>query len=76
MGPGDDVEAVQAHDAEEAEYYRIYKTSSWGRLRLRLRDLRDPVDPSTTRQLVTGFAILAALTLWRLEGRNPGEGDR
>jgi hypothetical protein len=69
LGLGDDADAVQAHDAEEAEYYRIYNTSPIGRLRLRLRDLEDPVDSSTQRQLVIGLAVLAALAVWRLEAR-------
>jgi hypothetical protein len=70
MGLGDDTDAVQEHDAEEAEYYRIYTTSRMGRLRLRLRDLEDPVSPSTERQLAVGVAILAALGIWRLEARD------
>ena len=71
MGLGDDTDAVQEHDAAEAEYYRIFNASRMGRLRLRLKDWQDPVDPSTERQLVVGVAILAALGIWRLGTRNP-----
>jgi len=69
LGLGDNAEAIQAHDAEEAEYYRLYDSSQLGRLRLWLRGLRDPLDVSTERQLVVGFAIFAALGIWRLEAR-------
>lgn len=71
MGLGDNVEAIQAHDAQEAEYYRVHDSSEFGRLRLWLRDLQDPLDPSTERQLVMGFAVAAALGIWRLDSRNP-----
>ena len=71
MGLGDDPEAVQIHDADEAEYYRVFNSSRIGRLRLTLKDLQDPVDPSTERQLVVGCGILVALGVWRLEARRP-----
>jgi hypothetical protein len=69
MGLGDDPEAVQQHDAEEAAYYQISRTSRIGRLRLRLRELQDPLEPSTERQLLVGCAVLAVLGIWRLEGK-------
>lgn len=69
FGLGDDPEAVQQHDAEEAAYYEIYSSSRVGRLRLELRDLKDPFDPSTERQVLVGLAILSALGIWRMEGK-------
>ena len=69
MDSGDDPEAVQQHDAEEAAYYSMYNTSLLARLRLQLRDLTDPLDPSTERQLLVGLAILSGLSLWRVEAR-------
>jgi hypothetical protein len=69
MGAGDDPEAVQQHDAEEAAYYTMYNTSRLARLRLQLRDLDDPFDPATERQVLFGLAILSALGIWRLEAR-------
>ena len=63
------MDAVQQHDAEEAAYYYMYSSSRISRLRLRLRDLRDPLDPSTERQLLVGVAILVALGIWRMEGK-------
>jgi hypothetical protein len=67
MGAGDDPEAVQQHDAEEAAYYSMYNTSRFSRLRLQLRDVTDPIDPATQRQVLVGLAILSALTIWRAE---------
>ena len=67
LGRGDDMEAVQAHDAEEAAYYQLYNGSRLSRLRLTLRDLDDPFDPSTERQLLVALAIVLALLAWRWE---------
>jgi len=69
IGAGDDPEAVQQHDAEESAYYTMYNTSRLARLRLQLRDLDDPFDPATERQVLAGLAILSALGIWRLEAR-------
>jgi hypothetical protein len=69
QGLGDDMEAVQQHDAEEAAYYYMYSSSRISRLRLQLRDLKDPLDPSTERQILVGLAILFALSIWRAEGK-------
>ena len=69
LGAGDDPEAVQLHDAEEAAYYSMYNRSRLARLRLQLRDLNDPFDPATERQVLAGLAILSVLGIWRLEAR-------
>ena len=68
-GLGDDMDAVQQHDAEETAYYLMYNTSRVARLRLQLRDLKDPLDPSTERQVLVGLAILIALSIWRAESK-------
>src|SRR5215831_1132851 len=47
LGLGDDPDTVQQHDAEEAAYYNLYQSSWITRLRLNLRDLEEPIDPST-----------------------------
>jgi hypothetical protein len=65
MGLDDDMDTVQQHDAEETAYYRMYDGSRIGRLRLQLRDLQDPFDPSTERQVLVGLALLSALGIWR-----------
>ena len=68
-GLGDDMEAVQQHDAEEAAYYYMYSSSRWSRLRLQLRDVSDPFHPATERQILVGLAVLFALGIWRAEGK-------
>ena len=70
MGLGDDPEAVELHDAEEQAYYHMYDASGLSRLRLRARDLTDPLDPSTERQILVGLAILCGLAIWRADAKN------
>ena len=67
LGRGDDMEAVQQHDAEEAAYYELYSSSRLSRLRFMLRDAEDPFDPSTERQILVGLGIVLALLVWRGE---------
>jgi hypothetical protein len=69
LGLGDDADAVAAHDAGETAYYRMWEQGGVGKLRLRLKSLEDPFDPSTERQLLVGVAILCALGVWRLDAR-------
>jgi hypothetical protein len=69
MGLGDDGDAVTAHDQQMQEYYAFYDASATNRLRLRLKTAEDPIDPGTTRQLLIGVGTLAALGIWRLNGR-------
>jgi hypothetical protein len=69
LGRGDDMEAVQHHDAEEAAYYAMYNGSRLARVRFMLRDLEDPFDPSTERQILVGLGIVLALLVWRQESR-------
>jgi hypothetical protein len=69
LGLDDNGDAVAAHDAEEAEYYRAYTSSRVTRLRMTLKTASDPLDPSTERQILAGVGILSALAVWRLNGR-------
>ena len=69
LGLGDDPDAVQQHDAEEAAYFQMYDSSRWVRWRFELRDLRDPFDPSTERQVLVALAIVSALGIWRAESK-------
>jgi hypothetical protein len=66
----DNGDAVAAHDALEAEYYRQYESSRVTRLRMRLKVAADPFDPSTERQILVGIGILSALAVWRLNARS------
>jgi hypothetical protein len=69
IGLDDNGDAVAAHDAEEAEYYRAYTSSRVTRLRMTLKTAADPFDPSTERQILAGVVILSALFVWRLNGK-------
>lgn len=71
-GLDDNGDAVSAHDAEEAEYYRQYTRSGVTRLRLKLRDATEPFDATTERQILAGVGILSALLVWRLNRTNSG----
>lgn len=65
-GVGDDGDAVAAHDALEAEYFRLYNSSSWVRRRMDIKAWSDPFDPTTERQWLVAIAAGAALLTWRL----------
>lgn len=69
MGLGDDGDAVAQHDQQMAEYYEFVDRSATNRLRLRLKEAEEPLDPVTLRQLLTAIAIVAALAVWQLNGR-------
>ena len=71
IGLDDNGDAVAAHDALEAEYYRRYNGSPTTRLRMTLKDLRDPLDPQTERQVLIAIAVFSALAVWRLDARLP-----
>jgi hypothetical protein len=66
---GEDPVAVMAHDSEEAEYNHMVATSRLARLRIHLRDMSDPFEPSTQRQLLAAIGVLGGLLVWRLGGR-------
>ena len=69
VGLDDNGDAVAAHDAEEAEYYRQYQSSRLRQARMVLKVAGEPFDPSTERQVLAGIAILSALLVWRLNRR-------
>src|SRR5947209_2373567 len=52
MELGDDGDAVAAHDAAEAEYYRARNGSGINRWRMAVKSARDPIDPTTERQML------------------------
>jgi hypothetical protein len=70
MGHDDDPDAVDEHDGMTMEYERLYATSWWMRTRLELKVAPDPFNPSTERQLLMAFGVIAALLVWRLDARN------
>ena len=65
----EDPVAVTAHDAQEAEYDRVYAGSRIARLRIRLSDMPDPFDPSTQQQVLGAIGMLGGLLFWQLGGR-------
>jgi hypothetical protein len=69
MGLDDDGDAVAAHDLLESEYYRVRDRASMNRWRMRVKDARDPIDPTTERQILIGIAAVGALIVWRLSAR-------
>jgi hypothetical protein len=68
IGLEDNGDAVAAHDALEAEYYRG-RDNLRTRWRVRLKDAKDPLDPQTERQALVGLAVLSALAVWRADRR-------
>ncbi len=66
IGVDDDADVVTAHDQEEHAYESMYRESWSGRLRLRMRDAEDPLEPATERPLLIAAAALAAIGVWRL----------
>jgi hypothetical protein len=69
MSLDDDGDAVAAHDEIERAYYDAYQRSSMNRLRMKLKEAGDPLDPATERQILVGVGILAALGVWRMGER-------
>jgi len=68
-GLGDDGDAVAAHDAIEAEYYRLHNSSTMTKWRMDVKAAGDPFDPTTERQVLVASAAIAALATWRLGRR-------
>lgn len=69
MGLDDNGDAVAEHDALEAEYYRRLNNSPTTRRRMALKNLHDPYDAQTERQLLIAVAALGVLIVWRLQPR-------
>jgi hypothetical protein len=67
MALDDDGDAVAAHDAQEAEYYRIRDRSPILRWRMALKQAGEPLDAATERQLLVGVAVFSALAVWKFD---------
>jgi hypothetical protein len=63
-GLGDDGDAVAAHDAIEAEYYRLYNSSPITRWRMDMKVKKDPFEPEYERQILVASVALAAFMYW------------
>lgn len=68
LGLGDDPDAVNAHDLQTQQYDALYLKGGWIRKRLELKVARDPINPSTERQLLTALGVLTAFVVWRMGG--------
>lgn len=75
MGLGDNADAVIQYDQAVSEYYDAWDSSAWIRLRIRMRDWRDPLDPTTERQVLVALAVLGALLVWRLSDGKGSEAE-
>ena len=65
-GLGDNGDAVAAHDAIEAEYFRLHNSDSFTRWRMDVKAAGDPFDPATERQVLIAAAVAGMLLVWRL----------
>ena len=65
LGQGDDPAVVEAHDLETRMYDELYAKGGWTRLRLQLTVARDPLPPTTQRQLLVMVGVVAAFVIWR-----------
>ena len=74
LGLGDDPDAVAAHDMQVQQYDALYLKGGWTRKRLELKVARDPLNPSTERQLLTALGVLTAFLVWRLAAQASGSG--
>jgi hypothetical protein len=66
----DDVAAIDAQTVQQEQYDKVYNGSALGRLRLRLRDAQEPLEPATERQILIAAAVLGGLLVWRLGSRH------
>jgi hypothetical protein len=69
MGVDDDADVVTAHDLAENAYESLSQRSALTRLRLQLRDLSDPLSPSTERPILVILGVAGAVFVLRRAGR-------
>jgi hypothetical protein len=69
IGLSDDPAAVDAHDLQTRTYDELYEKGGWNRTRLELKVARDPLNPSTERQLLVALGVLTAFLVWRFGAR-------
>jgi hypothetical protein len=69
LGMGDDPDAVNAHDLQVRQYDMLYMRGGWTRKRLELKVADDPLDPTTTRQILIAIAAVTAAMALRINSR-------
>lgn len=67
FGMGDDVMAVEMRDEMVRRYDNMYGRGGLTKLRMDLKVAEDPFTPSTERQLLLVFGVIAAFVVWRAE---------
>ena len=68
FGMGDDVAAVETRDEMVRRYDAMYSRGGLTKLRMDLKVAQDPFAPTTARQLLLVFGVVAAFLVWRAEG--------
>jgi hypothetical protein len=71
MGVDDDADVVTAHDLAENAYESLSERSELARVRLRLRDFTDPLNPSTERQILVIAGVVGAVVVLKRSGWGP-----
>jgi hypothetical protein len=66
-GISDDPAAVEEHDAQVRRYDELFNQGGWTRRRLELKVANDPLNRSTTRQLLLAAGAVALFLIWRSE---------
>jgi hypothetical protein len=66
MGAGDDPYAVERRDDLVRRYDALWAEGGWTRRRLQLKVAREPLAPSTLRQLLLAAAVVLAAITWRV----------
>jgi hypothetical protein len=69
LGLSDDPAAVDAHDLRTRTYDQLYEKGGWTRTRLEWKVARDPLNPSTERQLLVALGVMTAFLVWRFGGK-------
>jgi hypothetical protein len=65
LGQGDDPDAVDAYEQQARAYHALYARGGWMRTRLELKVARDPLNPSTERQVLVLIGVVTAFVVWR-----------
>ena len=69
IGVDDDADVVTAHDLAENAYESLSQRSQLMRLRLSLRDLADPLNPTTERPILVIVGVVGAVFVLRRASR-------
>lgn len=68
-GMGDDLQAVEEHDAQVRLYDHMYAEGGLTRARLQLKVARDPFNPSTERQVLLLIGVVVGFLTIRKDER-------